>query len=793
MNQFLEETFVLPPDVLVLTDADIHPGQLDRLAWTEGDCVITRKASRGTSHKVDADTAALLEHFRAPRTILQAVFRHSLLQNLDARDVLQSAFPALGRLVQVQLLVPAASVEASPLNPAYPAGSSVAGLTVLRCVQCLDDAEVYEVQDAGGIRFALKIAGQRTRAANASMLEREEIILRHLNGVHNPRLATCGVVDGKQYLVTEWCAGANAAVAAEAHRKRGGWESQDLTAVCCNIVLAYADLHLQGVTHADVHPRNVILTEAHSVKVIDFGRANLDHESLQLASASRAGVGFYFEPEYVRAKRLGHAEPAATQLGEQYQVGALLYFLLTGAHYLDFHLDRSLAYEQIEVEVPRPFTQCGRTAWPEVETVLQRALSKDPQTRFPSVGEFANELVAATRSNARQRAPSSNTRLQSSPTEFSGSLIEKFGEPGSHLLSRSPQPPSCSVNYGAAGIAYMFYRLACVRGSAELLSRADLWSSWAVRNSTGQGAFASQEFHLTRDVIGPVSLYHTRAGVHCVGGLVSLATGNLGAASREVDRFIAGSEESCDNLDLTLGRSSTLIGCTLLYDSAVQEDQFVRPKLLRFGNSTLEQICSKIESYSTIRHCTEIRRLGMAHGWAGFFYAVMQWCRGSGTAVPEWLGPRLEELAEFAEANGDGLTWALRTTDYGRGQSWPGWCRGSAGFVFLWMTAYRIFRSDRFLGLAEKAAWHVWAASDRSSGNLCCGLTGQAYALLHVYRNTKQQVWIARARELGQRAIAKARSDAMIPGSLYKGDVGVALLATDLEQPERAVMPMFEL
>jgi serine/threonine-protein kinase len=75
-------------------------------------------------------------------------------------------------------------------------------------------------------------------------------------------------------------------------------------------------------------------------------------------------------------------------------------------------------------------------------------------------------------------------------------------------------------------------------------------------------------------------------------------------------------------------------------------------------------------------------------------------------------------------------------------------------------------------------------------------LAGRAYGLLNLYKHTGEETWLERARVLATRA-AGGRSDRGSDGfdfshSLYKGDVGVAVLAADLLRPEAASMPFLE-
>ena len=99
--------------------------------------------------------------------------------------------------------------------------------------------------------------------------------------------------------------------------------------------------------------------------------------------------------------------------------------------------------------------------------------------------------------------------------------------------------------------------------------------------------------------------------------------------------------------------------------------------------------------------------------------------------------------------------------------------------------------------LAERAGLDAWE-SESAIGSLCCGFAGQAYALLNLYKRTDDKTWRHRAQAQAQRA---ARSMlATSPGgesnermdSLYKGGLGVAVLAADLERPQFAAMPFFE-
>jgi len=106
-----------------------------------------------------------------------------------------------------------------------------------------------------------------------------------------------------------------------------------------------------------------------------------------------------------------------------------------------------------------------------------------------------------------------------------------------------------------------------------------------------------------------------------------------------------------------------------------------------------------------------------------------------------------------------------------------------------------------YLALAEGAAWNAWETAG-PIGNLCCGMAGQAYALLNFYRHTGENVWLSRARDAARYAVVAQEESSSQPGyeqfafrteSLYKGELGIAVLAADLERPEQSCMPLFEI
>ncbi|HKV13095.1 MAG TPA: lanthionine synthetase LanC family protein [Thermoanaerobaculia bacterium] len=784
----ITDPLLLPKDVILVPVTDLPEELRRQLEHDPGDWAITRPRSRAPSRIVDADSAELLGWFKEPRTIVDAVIRFSRERAIDPQETLEQAYPLLQRLVGSGFLVTEGEEDAQGIRLSLEPGAEIAGFEVVDNVQVLEDTELHQVR-RGDLTAALKIerpgtAGKKT----ADLYAREAAILKHLDGEGAPRLLAEGEADGRRYLALEWCPGVDATTAAAELRRRS---RSRLLGLCRAVARAYARLHERGVVHGDVHPRNVLVTREGEVRLIDFGIARWNGASGRLAHPWRGGVAFFFEPEYAEAVRAEQPPPDASFTGEQYGVAALLYLLATGTHPRDFSLEREEMMRQVAEEPPLPFASRGVDPWPELEEILGRALSKDPGERYPSVAAFVETLDRI----PEPSAPARGRTADAAADALLGRVLERVAPGGPLWKDGLPEAPRGSVNYGAAGIAYTLYRIALAREDAALLSAADLWAARALRGVGSEESFYNPEIEITPETVGRVSPYHTANGLFSVQALVSHALGDPATHREAVAAFISGGRERCDSPDVTLGRSGVLLAASLLLETlGEKEDDPVRRELAALGDELLAGLWGELDRLPPVPVCDPLPNLGMAHGWAGYLYATLRWCRAAGKPHPEPLRKRLAELGECAQTWGRGLRWrwyGIEAGDRHGTRVMPGWCNGSAGFVFLWTLAHRELGDPAFADLALGAAWNTWEAPD-GGGSLCCGLGGRAYALLNLHRHGGGPEWLERARELANRAAVDIVQGSEREDSLYKGTVGVALLAAEIARPEAAAMPFFE-
>jgi serine/threonine-protein kinase len=147
----------------------------------------------------------------------------------------------------------------------------------------------------------------------------------------------------------------------------------------------------------------------------------------------------------------------------------------------------------------------------------------------------------------------------------------------------------------------------------------------------------------------------------------------------------------------------------------------------------------------------------------------------------------LDALAAHGIPMATGLAWPI----FGSKPSatpWPGWCHGSAGYVFVWSLAARSYSEGHYVDLAIRSGEHCWSCLTASDGSLCCGRAGRALAMFELECLVPGHGWRKRADAMGGQAL-RERTDERIPHSLFKGGVGPSLVAAEILYAQEATLP----
>lgn len=161
----------------------------------------------------------------------------------------------------------------------------------------------------------------------------------------------------------------------------------------CSICDAINYAHQRGVIHRDIKPTNILVDQEGRAKVLDFGLARMvDPEVLPGATLTAPGriIGTlpYMSPEEAR----GSAEGTDVR-SDVYSLGVVLYELLTGT--LPYSVRDVVLHEAVRVICEQRPVKPGlidRSLRGDLETILLKALEKEPDRRYQSAAGFLDDI-----------------------------------------------------------------------------------------------------------------------------------------------------------------------------------------------------------------------------------------------------------------------------------------------------------------------------------------------------------------------------------------------------------------
>jgi predicted Ser/Thr protein kinase len=146
--------------------------------------------------------------------------------------------------------------------------------------------------------------------------------------------------------------------------------------------------HGRGVVHRDLKPTNVFVDARGEPRVLDFGVARpLGEGSRATKTGQLVGTLAYMSPEQASGRY------EVTPRGDVYSLGVILYELLTGRLPIPTeHVPLHEAVRRIREDEPIPAGAVRRELRGDLETILVKALAKEPERRYASAAELAEDL-----------------------------------------------------------------------------------------------------------------------------------------------------------------------------------------------------------------------------------------------------------------------------------------------------------------------------------------------------------------------------------------------------------------
>lgn len=267
-----------------------------------------------------------------------------------------------------------------------------------RLVEVLDQGGMGTVFIAEHIRLgrklAVKVLAQHLTHDSQALarFHREAAIVAHLTHPHIVQVLDYDTTeDGQPYIVMELLRGESLSKKLE---REGRIELGLVARILHQVALGLSAAHRASVVHRDLKPANVFLAndgdDQLQVKLLDFGI------SLR-SSTDRRLTGEYDvlgTPDYMSPEQAAGRTAQVDHRGDQYSLAVIAYEALSGS--TPFPSSELMeVLRQVIATPPVPIQSVAPEVPSAVWQVLERALAKNPEQRFPSVLEFSQAFSAA--------------------------------------------------------------------------------------------------------------------------------------------------------------------------------------------------------------------------------------------------------------------------------------------------------------------------------------------------------------------------------------------------------------
>jgi serine/threonine-protein kinase len=278
-------------------------------------------------------------------------------------------------------------------------GSTLGNYKILEKLGEGGQGTVYKAVDSKlGRTVVIKVlpAELTAREANLKRFEREA---RLASALDHPNICTIfdlNEINGIHFIVMQYIEGRN--VRQLVNGRPLSLESAFSIALQTADALAAA--HTRGIIHRDIKAGNVMVTPTGQVKVLDFGLAKLlDEEAARTSGIHHTeitevgipyGTATYAAPEQARGDRVDAR-------ADVFSTGVLLYEMLTGTWPFRGQTAVEVRHAVLHDE-PAPLSQMRPGRVPaRLQTILDKALAKDPRNRYQRISYFAEDLRAVIR------------------------------------------------------------------------------------------------------------------------------------------------------------------------------------------------------------------------------------------------------------------------------------------------------------------------------------------------------------------------------------------------------------
>jgi len=171
------------------------------------------------------------------------------------------------------------------------------------------------------------------------------------------------------------------------------------------VASALSVAHRAGLVHRDIKPGNILLAPDGTVRVTDFGIARAWDDSQELTRTGAViGTATYFSPEQAQGL-------TADERSDLYSLGVVLYEMVSGAPPFTGDSPVAVAYQHVSTPITMPST-LNPDIPADQESIIAKALSKDPATRYQTAEDMRADLLRFLRGEAPATVPATDAPTQ---------------------------------------------------------------------------------------------------------------------------------------------------------------------------------------------------------------------------------------------------------------------------------------------------------------------------------------------------------------------------------------------
>jgi eukaryotic-like serine/threonine-protein kinase len=248
--------------------------------------------------------------------------------------------------------------------------------------------------------------------------------------------------DGRAFIVMAFYAGQSLAQLLSS----GPLATGEAVAIACQIAQGLQEAHTRKIVHRDIKPSNVMITPSGAIKIVDFGLARvISAESVTATGVT--GTVKYMSPE----QALGHRVDERTDI---WSLGVVLEEMLTGVNPFEGSTVSAILVAVLH-EAPRPMDNVPM----ELQRIVYRALSKNPEKRYQHCSEMLADLEAF-RMEAANEPGSQRETSKGRSAQRSGDIRKYIDEASTSAWGRVERPRNKSLPWLLAGVGVV--AMACV-------------------------------------------------------------------------------------------------------------------------------------------------------------------------------------------------------------------------------------------------------------------------------------------------------------------------------------------